>query len=185
MTEEKEEIKEESKFEKERTFLFEIKALLNDYPFEVGLTHGNELIAQSKNLILIYDLLNHCFEKSKKDDFKERVHISIKELEEKKIKKIMSNYYKLINTSLYYAQDFIKGKLFELMDENRMFFNKLFQKYILVMPKKAREDTHYRTGHGLPAQNAEEYESGEVQEGEKVGINQSFKVDDEGRVNLV
>lgn len=166
-----------------KQLLSEIRGLLNNYPFIVSLNNRTDNIRfVIEDILTIYDLLYHCKSKSKKEEVQEMLEKEIKEIEEKLDISSLRLFKLELDESTIFGRGRRMRKLISGLLGNLNFIINKIQFYILSMPLKAKQNMHLRTAQGLPAAVAEEYESSEIAEGQKVRLGQSFSLDDEGKV---
>lgn len=180
------EIKEERaqivKEENKKDLIWEMRMLLTNYPIRINFREGEDSISVINNILLIYDLLNYCNNKSKTKEIKDKIELELKEFQYKLNLKELRKLYRIhIETKTKFGSHNIKNKIDNMLNDNSEFIYSKLQYYILAIPMKSKQMTHYKTGHGLPAYSAEEFESEQIEEGGKVSDGQTFKIE-EGRV---
>ena len=180
-----EESEEDSKKLNKKDLLLEMRMLLNDYPNKVNISLSKETVSIVENLFFVNDLLHYCHIKSKKREIKQQIE------EELKYLSILVNMSELrvafksyVNKGLFFNKSKILNLINSIIDPN---INKILEKlqyYILAIPSKGKPNMFIKHAHGLPAALSEEYESSEIEEGEKVVDGQPFKIE-EGKVIAV
>jgi len=170
------------KIQREKSILFEVRALLNNYPLNIPFSGHNNILSMASDMVIILDLLKHCKSKTKKDDIRELLE---SELDEIKFAIELKKYYiKYKSSKLNFGRSRIFKKISNIVLNNNDIISNKIQSYILAMPMKGKQNMNLKSAMGLPAASAEEYESSEIKEGQSVEVGQAFKIDEEGEVQL-
>ena len=174
-------IKPEEKINVDKTdksFTGELRGLLNDYPKELNLVNSFDFLEIAKNFIIILDSLTYCKSKTTKEEIRNKI---IEEIE--LFKKIDINKLRILLGE--YAgcySEYIKSKYVEQIKEIILPYISLVsekvQFFFNCMPSKGKPYKHYRNAQGFPAHTAEEYESPEIEAGEKIKEGQQFKIEE-------
>jgi hypothetical protein len=166
-----------------RDILGEMRSLIRDYPMQLDFRPAQTLHDIIHDVLIIYDVLAFCRHKSLKENIKELASQEIEALEAAvDILELRRLYLRSGNLISAYARHRCFQKLEILLAPSLNMLSDKVQFYSLAIPSKSKPFMHLRTAQGLPAASAEQYESTEISEGEKISVDQPFKIDEEGRV---
>lgn len=166
----------------QKALLGEMRMLLRDYPMKLDLRQVENLRDLIHDLLLIYDLLAFVSYKTTKEEIKRLAQVEIDELDRRVNIQEIRRLWMKTNRRSHFANRSGTTRIENLIRWEMNFVADRVQFYSLAVPSKDKPYMHLKNAQGLPAASADEYESSEIQEGEKIGPETSFKVDDEGRV---
>lgn len=165
-----------------RETLLQIRGLLKDFPRDVELD-GNlfDPVLIARDFVSIYDLLIYCRSKTKKDEVRGEIENQINIMKEIPVEELRRLIFELRTSTVYGASGIVENIKAILLRQST-FINNQISIFILAVPSKKRSTMNIKTLHGFSGAEAEEYESSEISEGEKIKPGQSFKLDEEGSV---
>ena len=182
---EKEEQKEETKKTKQKDLYNQVRGLLKDYPMRIefdGITDDYSLIG---TIIQVNDLLNFCQRKTNDENVQNRILEKIEEINSKiNINELRDVFYQTKKTKSMMKKRILLNNLSKIINSKRDDIIDIIIYWSLAVPGKDRKFMHLKTAHGFPGMNAEEFESEAIKEGKKVSIGDSFKVTEEGGIEL-
>ena len=160
-----------------------MRFLLNDYPNNIqfkGFQDRDDLI---HNILLIYDLLLFCKNKTNKEDVLKALKKEILELEKKiDFNTLRALYLEYKEHDIYYGLEEVKERMLEIINPNINYIANKVQYYTLAIPGKGKKYMRLSTSHGLASNIAEEYEQKEIEEGKSVDPTKPFTLSSEGDI---
>lgn len=174
------EMSEEKKAQK--SLLMEMRSLLRDYPMKLDLRQVENLNDLVHDLLLIYDLLVFVSYKTLKEEIKALAQAELAEFDNRISIREIRRLWMKTNRKSHFANRCGNIRVENLLRYEMNFIADKVQFFSLAVPSKDKPYMHLKNAQGLSAANADEYESSEIQEGEKVGPETAFKVDEGGRV---
>jgi len=174
---------DKEKITKPKDFLREMRALLNNYPMKINFREGEDTLSVIGNVLVIYDLLTYCKNKTNDEVVKKKFELELKEMNKNlNLKELRRHYRQTIGQALHFNRHRLVRWLEEILIEKSAFIYGKLQYYILAIPQKGKFNMHVRSAHGLPAAFAEDYEREEIEEGATIKEDQPFKIDEEGKI---
>jgi len=168
---------------KHKDFIREIRGLLKDYPAEIDFKDGKDTPSLAHNIFLIYNLLHYCKEKSKKDNLRDEIKEEINLMKTNiNMNELIIAYRNYFTIKINYNKHRRLAKIDDLINKSINFINEKIQFYILAIPIAGKTNMSLKHTHGLGAINAEEFESSEIEEGEKIREGQTFSLNEEGGI---
>jgi len=187
ITEEQETPKEPNKpkteKEKQKDLLNEMRFLLVNYPLKIEFTMKQDVLNIINNLLLGYDLLVYCSYKTNKEEIKELIEKELNVLENNfDLSKIRSLNTELLSKTTIIGNSDLRDRMFYLIEKNIQIIHRKVQLFILSVPTKGKPFINIRNAMGAGAGMADEYESSEIEDGQKIDPNKSFNFDEEGKL---
>ena len=174
---------EEVKKFKPNNLIFEMRGLLKSYPLNINFKNNNDIFSVVNNFFIIYDLLDYCSYRTTKDDVRELINKEISFLDENfKVNELRIIYKDILSDKIYFGKHNLYNKLHSLVDMNLNLIIRKINYFSLSLPIKGKPYMRLESAHGLPSDRAIEYESSEIEAGEKIQEGQKFQVGDEGQI---
>lgn len=177
---EKEKEETETEIQSQRSFILELRGLLNNYPLSISLKESNNYLDMAENIVKIYQILKHCKYKSTKEKTINKIEEELELINKIDIKSIQKEVLDYKNTEI--GKNRKLKQIQSLLEDNIELIEEKVQSYILSLPIKTKQGYPLKNLHGLPGASAEEYESSEISGGQKIPKDSSFKLGEEGEV---